>query len=262
MTARIRHPQAAFTMIELLISGSLMSVILVAAYLCLSTGVASQRMVDARSDAAQSARVALSMIATDLRSAVPLSREFEFIGMRRSLEDIEAGNLDFATRNFVPKRQLESDWCETSYFVQKDTRTGDYVLLRRRDPTPDPEPLAGGSTEEIARGVRAFRLEYYDGWDWYDEWGDPTGKQKFSELPDPNVSGLPEAVRITLTLKTAEPTEEDVAAPEMTLQTTARLGMALFYYQSSSGSGSTNNNANAAGPSQDSPQGPPGGAPR
>ena len=245
MKIRPRVPACrAFTLIELVISGGLMSIILVAGYVCLTTGTTSQEVVEARSDAAQSGRVALALIAADLRSAVPLSGEFEFIGMRRTLDTIDAHNLDFATRNYVPKLQGESDWCETSYFVQKDPGTGEYVLYRRRDPTRDPEPLSGGMNEEIARGVRGFRLEYYDGWEWYDEWGDPTGKQKFSVLPDPNISGLPEAVRITLLLATGErsleETEEtETAVAEMMFETTARLNMALFFYQNSSGS-STN----------------------
>src|SRR5207248_10251495 len=93
-----------FTLIEMVISGALMSIILASAYVCLSAGFSTQRLVDARSDAAQSARVALSLMAADLRCAVPLSKEFEFIGMHRELEGDNADNLDFATRNYVPQK--------------------------------------------------------------------------------------------------------------------------------------------------------------
>src|SRR6185503_8114656 len=124
----------AFTLIELVISGALMSVVLVGGYLCLTAGTSSQRLVEARADAAQSGRVALGMIAADLRSAVQLSKDYEFIGMRRSLEDVDADNVDFATRNYIPKRLEEADWCEVSYFVQKDPKSGEFVLFRRRDP--------------------------------------------------------------------------------------------------------------------------------
>src|SRR5262249_44476371 len=156
-----------------------------------------------------------------LRSAVQLSKEYEFVGMRRSIDQIDADNVDFGTRNYVPTRPMEGDWCETSYFVQKNAKTGGYALFRRRDPTPDPEPLSGGNSEEIARGVKGFRLEYYDGWKWYDEWGDPEGKERFSALPEPNASGMPEAVRITLTLATGEKVVEGTVEPTLVLQTTA-----------------------------------------
>lgn len=235
-----------FTLIELMISGGLMSIILVSAYLCLAAGTDSQKLVEERSDAAQSARVALGMIAADLRSAVPLSKETEFIGMRRTVDSIDADNLDFATRNYIPKTVGEADWCETSYFLQKDAATSEYVLYRRRDPTPDPEPLAGGAQEEIVRGVRGFRLEFYDGFDWYDEWGDPTGKQQFASFPDPNVSGLPEAVKITLSLAN-DKVREGETNTVVVLQTTARVNMALFFYRSTGGSSGTNNAAGGAG---------------
>ncbi len=240
--------RSGFTLSELVISGALMSVVLAAGYLCLSAGTNSQRIVESRSDAAQSGRVALSMIAADLRSAVQLSRENEFLGMRRVLDEIDADNIDFATRNYVAKRADEADWCETSYFVQKDTRTGDYVLLRRRDASPDPEPLSGGNNEEIARGVKGFRVEYYDGWDWYDDWGDPQGKEQFSALPEPNASGMPEAVRITLTLATGEKAEEGTEAPTMVFETTARLNMASFFYQSGGASTNTTSSTSDSNP--------------
>jgi type II secretion system protein J len=246
--------RAGFTLIELVISGGLMSVILVSAYLCLSAGTDSQRMVEARSDSAQSARVALAMIAAELRSAVPLSKEMEFIGMRRTVDEVDSDNLDFATRNYVPKTLGEADWCEVSYFVQKDQKTSEYVLYRRRDPTPDPEPLAGGAQEEIVRGVRGFRLEYYDGWDWYDEWGDPLGKQKFATFPDPNVSGLPEAVKITLTLDNEERVAEGETKSTVVLQTTARINMALFFYRATGG-GTSSTNANSSSSAAPAPAG-------
>lgn len=257
--ARSHRKCRAFTLIELVISGALMALILTAGYLCLTAGTGSQRLVEARSDAAQNGRVALSMIAADLRSAVQLSKDDEFVGLRRSLDQMDADNVDFATRNFVPTRPEEGDWCETSYFVQKDPKTDEYVLFRRRDPTPDPEPLNGGDSEEIARGVKGFRLEYYDGWDWYDEWGDPQGKERFSVLPEPNASGMPEAVRITLTLATGEKVDEAKPEPMLVLQTTARLNMAMFFYRSASGS-STNSasSSNNSGTPQNTPQQPGG----
>jgi prepilin-type N-terminal cleavage/methylation domain-containing protein len=93
-----------FTLIELVISGTLMTIILAAGYLSLTAGSNSQKLVEKRSDAAQSGRVILAMIAADFRSAVPLSKEYEFVGMRRSLDEIDADNVDFATRNYVPKK--------------------------------------------------------------------------------------------------------------------------------------------------------------
>lgn len=237
-----RKRAAGFTLIELVISSALMSIILVSGYLCLNAGVVSERLINTRSEAAQSARVALAMMAADLRSAVPLWRETEFMGMRRKLGNADADNVDFGTRNYSPRKPGELDFCEVSYFLRKDPDSDAFVLFRRRDVTPDPEPLQGGQREEIARGLRGLRIEYYDGWDWYDEWGDPEGKQQFSSFPEPNASGLPEAVRVTLTFdpefekRSTGDDEEETPGPPLVFQTVARVNLSLFFYQRSSGS--------------------------
>src|SRR6185295_1963102 len=142
----------------------------------------------------------------------------------------------FGTHNYTPRRPGEGDFCEVSYFLNQDPETGGYVLWRRRDPTPDDEPLSGGIREEIVRGVRGLRFEYYDGIVWYDEWGSPTsrGKKEKSALKEkPNVAGMPEAVRITLWIEPASrnsshkpPGDADDAEPPLKFQTVARLNLA------------------------------------
>ena len=237
---------SGFTLVELVISSALMTVILVTGYLCLSAGVSSEQLVNTRSEAVQSARVALNLMSADLRSAAPLWRELEFVGMRRKIGSMDADNIDFGTRNYTPAKPGEMDFCEVSYFLQKDPESESYILFRRRDATPDPEPLAGGNNEEIARGMAGLRIEYYDGWDWWDEWGDPEGKQRFSTFPDPNVSGLPEAVKITLSLdpdyadRKGDAPEEESGAP-IVFQTVARINLATYFYQRSSSSRNTSN---------------------
>jgi len=104
-------------LIELMVSAALMSVILAAAYVCFSSGVESQTLVEERVDMAQQARVAIGMMTADLRSAAPLSKEVEFLGMDRMLGEIEADNLDFGTYNYRPRRAGEGDFCEVSYFL-------------------------------------------------------------------------------------------------------------------------------------------------
>lgn len=251
-----RHA-AAFTLIELVISSALMALILLSGYMCLSSALSSQKMIQARGEVAQSARVALTMMSADLRSACLLSKEFEFLGMDRMLDDIEADNLDFGTRNYSPRRIGEADFCEVSYFVGPEPESGKLSLWRRRDPTLDDEPLAGGSREEIARGVRGVRFEYYDGWEWFDEWGDPEGKGKArnSLIEQPNLSGLPEAVRITLWFDSNEKAPAATGGEEtsMVFQTVARLNLRAAQSSSADTSGSSTNSA--SGPQAAQPNG-------
>lgn len=252
------HPdRGGFTLIELLISAALMAIVIGSAYACLSAGVSSKRLIEARTDGAQSARVALAMIAADVRAAIPLPGKVEFLGMRRTVAEADADNLDFSTRNYNPRRLREPDYCEISYFLARDPDSDSFILTRRRDATPDPEPLEGGAQEEIARGVHGLRFEYYDGYDWFDEWGDPEGKTKGMMNPPSNSYGLPEAVRITIVFDpetrtapraNAAPQTRDDAKTPMTFQTIARLDLAGYFNRQAISQ--SNNNSDAGTPAQ------------
>jgi len=238
---RAKTSGAAFTLIELVISSALMAMILTAAYLCLSAALAGQKLLEPRADVAQNARVALELIGADLRAACPLSKDFEFLGMHRMIDEMEADNLDFATHHYKPRRAREGDFCEMSYYVEKQVGSTDVSLYRRRNPTIAPDPLSGGSRELIARGLRGVSFEFYDGWDWYDSWGELTGdsKEKKKSLLAPNLKGMPEAVRVTLRFNPDpragkaraeirdENTQVENAEPPMVFQTTIRLNLAV-----------------------------------
>src|SRR5665213_425275 len=93
--------RGGFTLIELTISAAIASIILVASYLCLSAGVAGQKLIEPRTEALQSARAALAMMSADLRSACSLCPDFDFVGEQRTLGEMEADNVDFATHFYT-----------------------------------------------------------------------------------------------------------------------------------------------------------------
>ena len=247
--------QAGFTLIELMISAALMSMILTGAYLCLSAGLSGQKLVESRSEVVQSARVALTLLTADLRAACPLSKDFEFLGMHRMAGEVEADNLDFGTHNYSPRRPREGDFCAVSYFLDKTSEASQYSLWRRRNPTLAPDPLAGGKREPIVSGVRGLRFEYYDGYDWYDDWGDASGKPRSqnSLVEKPNLTGMPEAVRITLWLDNhpgAAPVKSSLTAeaePPLMFQTMVRLNLAGASLGASGGSATNSAPAPAPG---------------
>lgn len=257
---------SAFTLIELMISAALAALIITAGYLCLSSAIATQKMIEPRVELFQNARVAMNLISADLRSACPLSTNYEFLGTPRMLGTIEADNLDFATHNYTPQHEREADFCEISYFLDRDPKSGQFVLWRRRNPTIAPDPLEGGRREEIARGLREMRFEYYDGFDWYDSWGDLDGKirAKGSRKAQPNLYGMPTAVRMTLVFDpdpkakvamSPDGTPEETTTKERPLvfQTVTYLELAAAAQLSSSGGGATNS------PPTDNNQGPNNG---
>jgi hypothetical protein len=211
-----------------------MAVILVSAYLCLNAGFTSQKQLEPRIEVLQNARVALALMTADLRAACPLSKDDDFIGMPRQLGDIEADNLDFATHNYTPRRAREGDFCQTSFYVDKDPETGRYSLFRRRNPMIAPDAFNGGSREEIARGIAGLKFEYFDGLDWWSSWGATKSpdKQQASAKQQSNEKGLPEAVRITAWFEEVTPRkagsseEEQKRERRLMFQTVVRLNLA------------------------------------
>ena len=248
-----RHPRASgFTLIELVISAAIGSVILISAYACLRAGLTGQKMIDSRADAIQSARVALDLMTADLRSATPLSPDIEFLGMVRSIEGTTASNVEFGTHNYTPRAIREGDFCEMSYYLEKNADTETLSLWRRRDPSPDRERLTGGIREEIAQNVSGLRFDYYDGFEWFTSWGDAEGKYEGADttLLDSNLYGMPEAVRIIIEFPSEElapntdgDDNDEEQAPTLTFQTVVRLDLAPVSYtasQASSGGQGTN----------------------
>lgn len=226
--------QSGFTLIEVVISSALMAIIIVSAYLCFSASMSAKKAMEPRLEVIQNARVAMALISADLRSACPLDKDSQFIGMHRMLGETAADNLDFATHHFTPRKPREGDFCETSYYLDANPETGRLSLWRRQNPTIAPDPLSGGMKQEIAQDVAGLRFEYFDGFDWYDSWGDADGrdKQQFSQKEQPNLSGMPEAVRVTLWFD-SDPVKTNSAANEnsnpgapMVFQTVARLELA------------------------------------
>lgn len=209
MNATGRH---GVTLLELTVGVTVMTGIIASSYFCLHAGFTTQAALDDHMEQLQKARVVLSLMTKDLRHACVWSEDFTFVGMDRTLGNLEADNLDFATHNWSPRTPGEGDLCEVSYYLNRNPQTGELGIWRRRDTSPDPEPTAGGEREELIGGVRALRFEYYDGFSWYDEWGRVDPRRELpSEPPRPtdqsstsllsgNLYGLPDAVRISIAL--------------------------------------------------------------
>jgi type II secretory pathway component PulJ len=244
-------------MIELIISAALTALVLAGAYACLSAGISSQKLVEPRTETLQTARVILSRIGADLRCATALPKGAPFLGSRRQLGEASADVVDFATRNHTPKRPGEGDYCEMSLYVERHPQTGKLTLFRRRNPRLSFDPLSGGTREELAADIAGFRLEYYDGWEWFDSWGDPQAGSLKSEVatPKPNQIGLPEAVRITLSFESSPRPGSDEAsgaidpATPLTFQTIVRINVPQSSAPTGSASPSTTTPPNAGDPS-------------
>ena len=235
-----------------MISSALMALILVSAYLCLQSGFSAQKMIEPRAEIIQSARVAMAIMSADLRAACPLSKTDDFLGMTRMVDNIEADNLDFATHNYTPRHAREGDFCQESFYLDLNPETGQFSLWRRRNPTIAQDALSGGSKEEIAQGVVGLKFEYFDGTDWYSSWGNVDTKKKGqnSTSEKSNLTGLPEAVRITLLMnsnpkkkKADTATEEEQLEPPFVFSTVVQLNLADVTQSAENSSSSADNSS-------------------
>ena len=244
--------------------GDVVSTIVTVVLVVLGAGMVGSAMARDLADDA-----GLRVDVADLRGACPLDKDSELIGMQRTLGDIEADNLDFATHNYTPKRAHEGDFCEESLYLGADPETGQICLYRRGNPRIASDPFSGGSKEEIAKGVRGLRFEYFDGLDWYNEWGDAEGKTQYSNRQRANSAGLPEAVRITLwldpdpgskpvgTAAIAVADSETKPEPAFVFQTVVRLNLASAAKSDSSTGSSGTATPDTGGQTQ--PAATPGG---
>ncbi len=193
-----------FTLVELIVGTSIMAGVIASAYLCLHAGLVSQRDVDARADAVQKLRVVLGRMGRDLRAACVWEKDASFLGERVDVDGLAADSVHFVTHNWQPRAPGEGDLCEVSYYVKKNEATGALDLWFRVDSSIDDELSAGGVHHLLVDDIGGLRIEYYDGFDWHETWGDLTfGRQleRRSEDPffwAPNLVGLPDTVRLTI----------------------------------------------------------------
>ena len=167
-----------FTLVELMVSVTIMSLIAGATYACFHAGSRAWRKARDRSDASQQARVVLRMMARDLRGAFrPPRGASTFMGVDRVRDDRSADAVDFVAVAAGPARPAapHSDRCEIGYYLDLDPATDAEGLVRRIDRTPDDDDLEGGVLEEIGPAVQELNLEYHDGVGWYDAWDEDDG---------------------------------------------------------------------------------------
>ncbi|MFH1625328.1 MAG: type II secretion system protein GspJ [Pseudomonadota bacterium] len=187
-----------FTMVEVLIAVTIVSVILTIIYGSFASSTALISVCRERSDIYQIARLSLERMAQDISCAFPPKSTgapdiiFGFIGEDRESDGMPSDTLNFiSTAHLTFGRDLRSPrLCEIGYYVETDPETDAPALLRREDATLDDEMNRGGIVLALAERLRGLDFKYYDdeGEEW-DEW--------YSE----DRNSLPRSVKITLTLE-------------------------------------------------------------
>ncbi|MBA7479734.1 hypothetical protein ES707_15170 [subsurface metagenome] len=185
---RIKN-SSGFTLIELVVAIAILGIIVTVIYSSFTSVVALITRSDNTDESFQLARVVFDRIGRDFLCFYRHDSTTVFL---HAVDDFTSGydndRIDFLTASYIPgpSDPPAGDVIEVGYFLDPD-ESG--ILIRRVDITPDKKPEQGGYLIPIADNVAGFDVEYFDGEEWYSEWGEERKKL------------LPKALRITLSIK-------------------------------------------------------------
>jgi len=184
---------SGFTLVEVLVAISLLTIVLTSIYGIFSAVSSAKERLDSDSTDYQLARVLFDRLGRELRSYHPVA-QLSFKG-RGSADTLSS--LEFTTRAVSPLAGEETGIALVRYWLepdpQSDQNTG--VLLRSET------PLLGAVKSEtevrvlrLADGIAEMDLRFYNSGQWFDSWDGQGG-------------ALPELVEISLRLE-SEPGQE------------------------------------------------------
>jgi prepilin-type N-terminal cleavage/methylation domain-containing protein len=211
-----RRAHRGFTLIELVVAGTVAALVLGAVTFSLSQLGRTRRIATERAEAFQRATTALERLRRDVAATIRSDDLFvtRFLlstdepGLR-TRNNVRSDLLIFSEslRSIEPiEYQGEGREYETHFRIEDDDLGS--ALWCRRDPVPDRTPDGGGMAEPVADGVVGMLVEASaNGAAWRDEW-------------DSDVDGIPERVRISVkAVGTPVGADPDRDATEVTLTT-------------------------------------------
>ncbi len=190
-----RDSQLGFTLIELVIAGTIAAMVLMSVTFALAQLSKTRNIARERVEAFQRASMSLEALRRDIAAIIRTDDLFDtrFLLTTHEASGRTGGHVrsdlllfNISLRPIHPiEYQGEGREYETQYRIEDDELGS--ALWRRRDMVPDDRPDGGGVAEPIADGVVGFMVEASDGdGGWRSEW-------------DSDVDGLPKLVRMTVT---------------------------------------------------------------
>lgn len=235
MAMRRRQQQRGLTLLEVLIASAILSLVASMIWVAFDQTGKMRTRLSERQEHDHLARVALTRITRDLRSAflsLHVNQEQRAAAVITAFKG-RSGNggsrLDFTT--FTHRRLRrgthEGDACEVGYQLL-DHRGDDTVrgmdLVRRESPRIDNDPERGGVIDVLVPGVKSFTVSYFD--DATEQWTETWDSTQATG----QVGRLPPRVRVTLTLEEGPRSEERVYSTETPLMITRPLTFGLPIY--------------------------------
>lgn len=152
-----------FTLMEVLVAVALLAMM----GLIMTTATASilGAIKDTRDaqDQYHAARVALGRMEREISMAYLSKHQSEF----KTTKTVFLGKANELTFTYMGHRRMtrnapESDQGVVTYKIERDSRSGQNVLIRREKPQIDDTPAKGGQKLILAQGVRKLTFAYWD----------------------------------------------------------------------------------------------------
>jgi prepilin-type N-terminal cleavage/methylation domain-containing protein len=176
-----------FTLLEVILSIALSSLLLLTVYF---TYFGINRSIDAvseRQEVLEAGRILQELIKQDLRGIVPPPKSQFISKIENKEEENPSHRIDFITTSVMGDNTFGLS--VVGYFICNIPDKKEKVLVRRESKDIKNDLLEGGINYELSKMITSFKLSFYNGEDWVDEW-------------DSRALGkMPKQVRIMITIK-------------------------------------------------------------
>jgi len=181
---------SGFTLIEVLVTLLITSIMLTAVYTCFVGTVAAKQYSEEVKGAGRVGQAILGLMKRDFEGAFVFSPGMPALeGQSGSIGAADSDSVDFVTTS-DSRRAIDgkgSDYNEVGYVLYPSEEQDSMLCIyRREDHLVDDSPFSGGVLELLDDCVKSLKFEYLSDGSWQTMW---------------QAEGLPDAVRITLTLR-------------------------------------------------------------
>ena len=189
MPPQLPPGQRGLTLMELVLSISIIAVITTISYSVLHGSAQIANEAEARSDLNKMGRNAMRILSRELAQAFISQNQTEYFKTVFKAEDRDPVDEVYFVSKAHEKRyanRKESNFAEYGYFSDSDWNGGNFRTLVHREATiVDDEPERGGTVLALSHNLRSLNLRYYDKTkeEWLDEW-DSESSDQMNRAPD------------------------------------------------------------------------------
>ena len=184
---KANHRNNGFTLLELMAATVIGAFILLVTVGAFRTVTAAREIVNSNINIGDELRFAANMIRRDFLNIYRDSEDtrMKFVGTTEEIDGVMVTSLTLRVVSAGKARsaQPESDVYEVQYYLSDDGEQKKF--MRRMCPVVGHEDIdgevetAGGMLTVIAGAVSGFTMRYFDGSEWFDDWG-----EEMAEMPE------------------------------------------------------------------------------